>query len=55
MEYNKLHIESTDRMIKNHGIEKVINFYLDLMLESDRYDQHWINALKRCSSNLNSF
>jgi len=48
-----LQIESTERMINKHGLEEVINFYLDCMLESDRYHQHWFNALIYCSYKIN--
>jgi hypothetical protein len=49
---NEIQIKSTDNMIDYHGLEKVINFYLDCILESKRINQHWINALIYCSKQL---
>ena len=44
-----MQIESTKRMIKLHGLEAVIDYYLDCYLEILRFDQYWYNGLVYCS------
>lgn len=49
---NDLQIESTDRLIYYHGIEDVINFYLDCMLESEFNHEYWISSLRYLSTKI---